>query len=102
MFNIKEELAQLNLNTGFWCCACLSVKPIKERSEDPRYCQTCWQIIKAEERLRQKPIALPLSRRKKGGDDANSIKDTPKQQKRRIKRGDNVNKKVARQKHTRS
>ncbi len=53
MFNIKEELA--HLDTGFWCCACLSVKPFKEQSEDPRHCQTCWQIIKLEERLRQKP-----------------------------------------------
>ncbi len=84
MFNVKEELLELKTGNCFFCCACLAVKQITDQSIMPTYCKPCWEIIKADisdRRLANAPKIVKESPAVK-----KTRNDTPKPQKRKIRR----------------
>lgn len=48
--DIKWDIALENAG-GFFCEACLGVKTVDERSQDPRYCQSCYDFLTKEAEL---------------------------------------------------
>jgi len=52
--NIKRDTALENAG-GFFCEACLGVKTVDERSQDPRYCQGCYDYLIEEAKLLSGP-----------------------------------------------
>jgi hypothetical protein len=49
-FNIKDDLAKIKSGC-FWCKACLVARPIDDISPDPRYCQSCYDVLVYEASL---------------------------------------------------
>lgn len=67
IFNIKKELEKSNFPGGFFCLACLVGKPADDQSADPRYCQSCYDVLTEETTTMPKtkrPAWLPLGARK--------------------------------------
>ncbi|MBA7652632.1 hypothetical protein ES703_60467 [subsurface metagenome] len=52
--DIKWDIALENAG-GFFCEACLGVKTVDERSQDPRYCQGCYNFLIEEAKLLSGP-----------------------------------------------
>ncbi len=46
-FDIRRDIAICNAG-GFFCGACLTGKPVSERSRNPRYCLTCYESMRQE------------------------------------------------------
>ena len=49
-FNAKRDIEIINA-VGFFCEACLVGKPVVEQSPDLRYCQDCYEFLKAEAKM---------------------------------------------------
>ena len=47
-FNIKRENELIDAGSHFWCEACVVARPLVEQSPDPRYCQSCFDVLKLE------------------------------------------------------
>ena len=64
-FDIKQDTYLVNA-CGFFCLACLIAMPVNEQSPDSRYCQGCYQFLRAEAELlpvkHKKPGWAPLSK----------------------------------------
>ena len=55
-FDTKRDIEIINVG-GFFCEACVVGKPVVEQSPDPRYCQGCYDFLKAEAEM------LPATKR---------------------------------------
>jgi hypothetical protein len=47
-FSIKKELELIAAGTHFWCTGHLGAVPVSEKSEDPRYCRFCFNLLTEE------------------------------------------------------
>ncbi len=47
-FDIKRDNELIAAGTHFWCDACVVAQPLVEQSSDPRYCQSCYEVLKVE------------------------------------------------------
>lgn len=45
-FDIKKDIEIVNAG-GFFCQGCIVGRPASEQSPDPRYCKSCYEIIRA-------------------------------------------------------
>lgn len=48
---IEQDLALIAKGLGFWCSGCLAAQLVVDQSQDPRYCQGCYNILKGEHDL---------------------------------------------------
>jgi len=46
-FDIKRDI-EIEKAGGFFCHACVVGKTASEQSSDPRYCQSCYEVLKVE------------------------------------------------------
>ena len=46
-FDIQRDI-EIETTGGFFCQACVVGKPASEQSPDPRYCQSCYEVLKVE------------------------------------------------------
>ena len=61
-FSIKRDNELIAAGTHFWCQACVVARPLVEQSPDPRYCLSCYEVLKTEAGLlagRKKPTWVP-------------------------------------------
>ena len=61
-FSVKRDNGLITSDSHFWCEGCLYARPLDDQSPDPRYCQSCCELLKAEAMLlpaRKKPAWVP-------------------------------------------
>ena len=47
-FDIKRDNELIAAGSHFWCEACVVARPLVEQSPDPRYCLSCFDVLKVE------------------------------------------------------
>jgi len=47
-FSIKRDDELIAAGGFFWCEACVVARPMVEQSPDPRYCLSCFDVLKVE------------------------------------------------------
>lgn len=52
-FDIKEEVEQINTGGHFWCEACLTARQVDDRSRDPRYCKSCYGVVRVHKKEKE-------------------------------------------------
>jgi hypothetical protein len=50
-FDIKHDNELIAAGSHFWCKACITARPVAERSPDSRYCKGCFDILNDEASL---------------------------------------------------
>ena len=71
-FDIEQENELIASGSHFWCTGCLYARPLDDQSPDPRYCQSCFDILTAEAKLlppkARSPSWVPKIQGEKGAD----------------------------------
>lgn len=50
-FNIETDNLLIESGSHFWCDGCLVAVPVDDISQDPRYCQGCFEVLTEEAQM---------------------------------------------------